>query len=148
MIALSSGARRRLARAHENGYLDATCRLNSAIVKAHGLWCWRLKLPMVWFERRSPRSRFANLRLDMMTTPNMLTVAGQTSLKALGDPRISAHDAVWESVPLARVEKMAHAAFRAAVRVENYRLNRAKVSKIDLSGKSSLKVVARKRASA
>ena len=101
---------------------------------------------MVWFERRSPRSRFANLRLDMMTTPNMLTVAGQTALKALGDARISAHDAVWESVPLARMERLAHAVFRAAIRVENYRLNRAKVSKIDL--RSALKIVARKRASA
>jgi len=103
---------------------------------------------MVWFERRSEYSRFGRLRLDMLTTPHMLTGAGQTALKALADGQISAHDAVWEHLPLARAAKMAHAAFRAAIQVQNYRLNRAPISKIDARRKRSLKLVPRKLASA
>ena len=148
MRALTPRERRRLQQAHENGYLDATCRDNQAIVKAHGLWCWRLKLPMVWFERLSPRSRFGHLRLDMLTTPHMLTGVGQAALKALADGQISAHDALWENVPLVRAAKMAHAAFRAAIQVANYRLNREPVSKIDSRRKRPLKLVPRKQVSA
>jgi len=140
--------RRRLQQAHENGYLDASCRGNGAIVKAHGLWCWRLKVPMVWFERRSPSSRFGRLRLDMLTTPNTLTGAGQTALKALGDGAISADEAVWEGVPLPRLAKMAHAAFRAAVQAQNYRRNRAPLAKIDARRGRPLRLVSRKIASA
>ena len=136
-----------MQQAHENGYLDATCRANAAIVKAHGLWCWRLKVPMVWFERRSPRSRLGCLRLDMLTTPNMLTGAGQAALKALGDGQVTAHDAVWENVPLPRLAKMSHAALRAAIQAPNYRLNRTPLAKIDARRKS-LKLVPRKIASA
>jgi hypothetical protein len=148
MRALTPRERRRLYQAHENGYLDATCRDNQAVVKTHGLWCWRLKLPMVWFERLSPRSRFGCLRLDMLTTPHMLTGVGQSALKALGEGQISAHDAVWERVPLARMAKLAHAAFRAAIQMESHRLSREPVAKIDSRRKRSLKLVPRKRASA
>lgn len=139
--------RRRLRLAHENGYLDATCRDSRAVVKAHGLWCWRLKVPMVWFERHSPRSRFGCLRLDMLTTPHMLTGAGQAALKALEPSKVSPHDALWERVPLARLDKLAHAAFRAAVQPQNYRLNRA-TARIDTGTKKNLKLVPRKAASA
>ena len=125
MTALSTRERRRLERAHENGYLDAACRDNRGVLKAHGLWCWRLKVPMIWFEPPSPRSRFVVLRLDMFTTPNLLTVAGQTALQALGEGRITAHDAVWQRVPRAHAQKMAHAALRAAIRVGNYALKPA-----------------------
>ena len=103
---------------------------------------------MVWFERRTPRSRFGRLHLDMLTTPHMLTGAGQSALKAIGEGRITAHDAVWELVLLNRAGKMAHAAFRAALQVENYRANRSKVSKIDTRPKKSLKLIPRERASA
>ena len=148
MTALTPRERRRLQQAHENGYLDATCRDNQAIVKAHGLWCWRLKLPMVWFERQSPHSRFGRLHLDMMTTPHMLTGVGQNALKDLGDGQISAHDAIWELIPLTRTAKLAHAAFRTAIQVPNYRLNRVPISKIDARRKRPLKLVPRKLASA
>jgi hypothetical protein len=140
--------RRRLQQARENGYLDATCHDNRAIVKAHGLWCWRLKLPMLWFERRSPRSRFGNLRLDMLTTPNMLTGAGQAALKALGTPKLSQHDAIWERVPLPRLEQLAHAAFRIAIQSRYYRPNRTQLTKIDTRRGKPLKLVPRKVASA
>ena len=137
-----------MQQAHENGYLDATCRDNGAILKQHGLWCWRLKVPMVWFERYSPRSRFGRLRLDMLTTPNMLNGAGQAALKALGDGRFSPHDAVWERVPLLLLAKMAHAAFRAAVQAQNYRLNRTPLTKIDARRMKPPKLLTRKTASA
>jgi hypothetical protein len=139
---------RRLHLAHENGYLDATCRDNRAILKAHGLWCWRLKVPMVWFERNSPHSRFGRLHVDMLTTPHMLTGAGQAALKALDPAKVSPHDALWEGVPLTRLDKLAHAALRAAVQPQNYRLNRVPLTKIDARAKKSLKLVSRKAASA
>jgi hypothetical protein len=148
MTAFTTRERRRLERAHENGYLDATCRGNRALVKAYGLWCWRLKVPMVWFERSSPHSRFATVRLDMFTTPNMLTAAGQAVLDGLGEGWITAHDAAWRRTPRARAGKMAHAAFRAAVQAGHYRSNRSPLSKIDATAERPLKLVARKRASA
>ena len=148
MKALSPRDRRRLRQAHEDGFLDATCPDNQALVKAHGLWCWRMKLPMIWFERRTPHSRFGRLRLDMMTTPNVLTGAGQSALKEVGEGKITAHDAFWELVPLNRAARMAHAAFRAATLVKHYRVNRAPVSKIDTRRKKPLKLVPRERASA
>jgi hypothetical protein len=140
--------RRRLRQAHENGYLDATSGDSRATVKAHGLWCWRLKIPMVWFERHSPRSRFGALHLDMLTTPNMLTGAGQGALKALGAAKPSPHDAHWERVPLGRLDKLAHAVYRAAIQAQNYRLNRAQLAKIDARSGKPLKLVSRKIASA
>jgi hypothetical protein len=148
MKALSPRDRRRLRQAHEDGFLDATCRDNQTLAKAHGLWCWRMKLPIVWFERCTPHSRFGNLHLDMMTTPHMLTGAGQSALKEVGKGLITAHDAMWERVPLNRAAKMAHAAFRAAIQVKNYRTNRTPVSKIDTRRKGTLKLVPRERASA
>ena len=147
-VTLTAPERRRLQQAHENGWLVATCRDNRAIVKAHGLWCWRLKLPMVWSERHGPRSRVGRLRLDMLTTPNMLNAAGQSALKALDATKISPHDALWERVPLPRLEKLAHAAFRAAIQAPRYRLNRTPLSKIDSRRSGPLKLVPRKAASA
>jgi hypothetical protein len=143
-VSLTPQDRRRLQQAHENGYLDAACRDNQAIVKAHGLWCWRLKVPMVWFELDSPRSRFGSLRLDMLTTPHMLTSAGQAALKALGARQPSPHDAVWERVPLARLDKLAHTAFRAAIQVQHRRLNQTPLVKIDARRGKPLKLVPRK----
>jgi hypothetical protein len=140
-VVLTPRERRRLAQAHENGYLDATCRQSRAVVKAHGLWCWRLKVPMVWFERLSPYSRFGRLHVDLLTTPNVLTGAGQAALKALGVDQVTAHDALWVQVPLGRLAKLAHDAFRAAVQPRNYRPNRASVAKIDRA--KSLKLVPR-----
>jgi hypothetical protein len=147
-VSLTPRERRRLREAHESGQLDATCRDNRAVVKAHGLWCWRLKLPMVWFERHSPRSRFGRLHLDMLTTPHMLTGAGQAALKALGAAEASPHEVLWEGVPLSRLDRLAHAAFRAAVQAQHYRLNRSQLVKIDSRSRKPLKLAPRKIASA
>jgi hypothetical protein len=146
-VTLTARERRRLLQAHENGYLDATGRDNPAVVKAHGLWCWRLKLPMVWFERQSPHSAFGRLRVDMLTTPHMLTGIGETALRALGADQITPHDAAWERVRLPQLQKLAHAAFRAAIQPQNYRLNGAAVARIDVRSSKTLKAVPRKIAS-
>src|SRR6266568_73882 len=118
--------RSRLRSARENGYLDACCRDNQALVQAYGLWCWRLKLPMVWFERRSRYSRYGRVQLEMFTSANLLTAQGQAEMKSICAPgnaaewtRVSAHDAGWDHVTLANARDLANAVFRAAIRVEN-----------------------------
>jgi hypothetical protein len=102
----------------------------------------------VWFERHSPRSRFGHLHVDMLTTPHMLTGAGQAALRALEPAKVSPHDAVWERVPLPRLDKLAHAAFRAAIQPQNYRLNRVALAKIDTGSKKPPKLLQGKAASA
>lgn len=145
---LASRAGRRLRQAHENGYLDAACHDNPALVKAYGLWCWRLKIPMVWFERRSPRSRFGRLQVDLLTSPNILTPAGQDALRQLGASEVSAHDAAWDHVPLAWLDGLAHAAFRATLQTRNYRRDRTQVASMEARRRKPLTLVRRRIASA
>jgi hypothetical protein len=122
--------RTRLSRARENGYLDAGCVRNQALVRAYGLWCWRLKIPMVWLERRTRYSRYGRVQLEMFTSANRLTAAGQAGMKAICAPaniaqftRVSPHDASWDHVALANSRELAHAVFRAAVRTRNHEAN-------------------------
>jgi len=119
--------RRRLDRAREKGYLDARCRNSLKVIEAFGLWCWRLKLPMVWFERQTPRSKYGRVHLELFTTANRLTANGQAAIQSLcdavtvkGQPRISLHNAFCDRVPLSRLEELAKAAFRAATRTGKY----------------------------
>ncbi len=96
--------RRRLERAREHGYLDARVRNNQKLIRAYGLWCWQLKVPMVWLERQSPYSRFGRVRLEMLTTPNALTGGGRAVLQGLcagAEATISPQEACWTHVPLA-----------------------------------------------
>jgi len=120
----------RLARARENGYLDARCENNQALVRAYGMWCWRLKIPMVWLERRTRHSGFGRVHLEMFTSANRLTADGQARIKAICAPanaaawtRVSAHDACWEHVALPNARELARAIFRAATRLENHERN-------------------------
>jgi hypothetical protein len=85
--------------------------------------------------------------VDILTTPHMLTGIGETALRALGADQISPHDAAWERVRLPQLQRLAHAAFRAATQPQNYRLNGAAVARIDVSSSKALKVVPRKIAS-
>ena len=119
--------RRRLDRARERGYLDARCRNSLKVIEAFGLWCWRLKVPMVWLERQTPRSKYGRVHLELFTTPNRLTASGQAAIRTLcngltvkGEPRVSPHNSCCDRVPLSRVEELAKAAFRAATRTGNY----------------------------
>jgi len=120
----------RLAKARENGYLDARCEGNQPLVRAYGMWCWRLKIPMVWLERRTRYSRYGRVHLEMYTSANRLTADGQAGIKAICAPanaaawtQVSAHDARWEHVALLNAPEVARAAFRAATRPENYERN-------------------------
>src|ERR1035441_8297971 len=122
--------RSRLRKARESGYLDACCKLNGALVHAYGLWCWRLKIPMVWLERRPRYSRYGRVQLEMFTSANRLTAAGQAGMKAICVPAVvgqftrgSPHDASWDHVALANSRELAHAVFRAAVRTRNHEAN-------------------------
>lgn len=78
----------------------------------------------------------------------MLTVAGQAALKALGPAKVSPHEALWEPVPLRRLDKLAHAAFRAAVQSPHYRPNRTPLARIDAGTRKFLKLLPPKAASA
>jgi hypothetical protein len=117
-----------LARAREHGYLDARRAGTRQLLRPYALWCWRLKLPVVWLERRTPRSRYARVHLDMFTTADRLTARGQSELAALGDWQltVSPHDASWDRVPLKEAAALAHAVLRAATGPGNRELNRAK----------------------
>ena len=115
--------RSRLRRAREDGFLDACCRDNRELVHAYGLWCWRLKLPMVWLERRTPSSRYGRVKLEMFTTTNQLSTEGQERMNAICVPgnaakwtRVSPHDACWDHVALPNAREVARAVFRAAIR--------------------------------
>ena len=106
---LSGRERARLARARAKGYLHATGGSRERLIRAYSFWCWRLRIPVVWFERNTPRSRNGRLRLDLFTTANVLTVRGREELAGIaeglairGRATLSPGDAVWEGVPAAR----------------------------------------------
>jgi hypothetical protein len=129
--------RTRLRKARENGYLDACCKENRELVHAYGLWCWRLKLPMVWLERRTRYSRFGRVQLEMFTSANRLTAGGQAGMKAICAPgnaagwtRVSPHDACWDHVALPNARDLAHVVCRAALRPENYERNEDRVERM------------------
>ncbi len=117
----------RIQQARERGYLNA--QRQPDLIAAHSQWCWRLRIPVLWMERCSPYSRFGRVRLDLFTTPRALTASAQEELGALagrfgtGPPRITAHDACWERVPLARMEDLAGAALCVVNRHGNCRFD-------------------------
>jgi len=115
-------ALRRLEAARHNGYLDAICAEPSEIVRAHGRWCWRLRIPFVWFERQSPRSRYGSLYLEMFSTVHTLTPAGQRALRELSDhATVSAGHGCWRGIPIPELDRMAREAYRKASQAGNYR---------------------------
>jgi hypothetical protein len=138
--------RTRLRKAWENGYLDARCTDNRALVHAYGLWCWRLKIPMVWLERRTRYSRYGRVQLEMFTSANRLTAGGQDGMKAICAPgnaaewtRVSPHDAWWDHVALPNARELAHTVFRAAIRPENYEKTEGRVE--SMQGRNTGKVL-------
>ena len=131
---MSGREQSRLRKARENGYLDACCTGNQALVQAYGLWCWRLKIPMVWLERRTRYSRYRRVQLEMYTSTNRLTPSGQDCMKAICAPanasawtRISPHDARWDHASIPSARELARSVFRAAIRLENQCRNEAQV---------------------
>src|SRR5690242_5922151 len=93
----------------------------------HGLWCWRLRIPFMWMERRSPRSRYGRLYLEMFTTANVLTSEGEDALRASGHhPEVSAYGGCWDKVPLKELDRLAHRLFRVVTKAGNYQARDAK----------------------
>lgn len=86
---------------------------------------------MLCLERKSPRSKYGRVRLDLFTTAHRLTGEGQEELAHIGErlgvrarATVSPHDAVFEDVPIERVEEFARAVYRGATRLGNYELRR------------------------
>lgn len=104
--------------------MDARCAAPADVTRAHAFWCWRLRLPLVVMERKSPRSRFGRVTLDLFPTAHALTRRGQAEMERLGAVRVSPHDAVWEDVPAARIEEVARTVLRAATRPGNYEVRK------------------------
>jgi hypothetical protein len=118
-----------LERARANGYLNAACRAGPPITRAHSFWCWRLRVPLIWFERKSPRSKYGRLHLDLFTTTHALTEQGQAEMTDLirrlhlpGRVAISPEDGHWEDIPQRRLEELARMVLRVATRLGNYEM--------------------------
>ena len=127
---LTGRERRRLDLARDNAYLNASCQRHEELTRTYGLWCWRLKIPIVWLERQTPRSRYVRVHMEMFTTLNALTDNAQAAMSALagafdvrGRVAVSADKACWERVPRATAAALAKAAFKTAVRRGNYEQN-------------------------
>ena len=131
---LRGRARTRLRLARENGYLDARIREWRVVLQIYSLWCWRLKLPLVWIERCSRYSRYGRVHLDLYTTGGVLSARAIAGLEKCS--RASPYDAHWDRVPLGDLYRVAAAAMRMATRPGNTQPNRQLGSKlilIDLS---------------
>jgi hypothetical protein len=114
-------ARSLLDRARVNGYLNANSEFRPELVRAHGLWCWKLRLPLICYQRNTPRSRFGSVRLDLFTTPNVLTSQGLAELATLpGHAALSPYDGVWTNVPISELDTVARSVYRIATRAGNY----------------------------
>lgn len=121
---------KRLRSAMDRGFLNARCRKREDLLRAYGLWCWRMGLPMVWFEPRTAHSRLSRVHLDLFTTPGSLSVRGHAALIALSagfvearHGSISPHSAVWDRVPPEAAAEFARSIFRTVRRGGNYILN-------------------------
>jgi hypothetical protein len=120
---LTGRARSLLDRARVNGYLNANSEFRPALIRAYGFWCWKLRVPLISFQRNSPRSRFGSVHLDLFTTPHVLTGQGLTELATLpGHATLSPYDGVWTNVPTSDLETVARSAYRIATRRGSYTL--------------------------
>jgi hypothetical protein len=121
-----------LDRARENGQLNAGHPSREEILRDYGFWCWKLRIPMVCYERNTPRSRHGSVTLDLFTTRYLLTPRGLDELQALADKlripasvTVSRYDALWQEVPKSSLEDLARAVFRTATRFGNFELRPA-----------------------
>jgi len=119
----------RIRAAMENGFLNARCRKGQQLLREYGLWCWRMGLPLVWYEPRSRHSRLNRVRLDLFTTPGTLSIRGRAALIALSaryvnarDASISPLEAVWDRVEPQDVAGLARAVFRTVRRNGHYEI--------------------------
>ena len=120
---------KRLRTAMETGVLNGRCRDREKLLRVYGLWCWRMGLPMVWFEPLRRSSRLSRVHLDLFTTPGRLSVRGRASLIALSASYVAArhgsiseHAGVWDRLGPEDAAKFARAVFRTVRRPGNYEL--------------------------
>ncbi len=113
----------RLRAARENGFLNARCRGREGLIRAYGVWCWRMGLPMLWYEPRTPRSRLSRLHLDLFTGPGSLPVPALAALIAVSARYVAArhgavtpYGAVWDRLDPKDVVDFARAVFRCVRR--------------------------------
>lgn len=111
----------------ENGFLNARGRHRDELLRAYGLWCWRMGLPMIWYQSRSSVSRLSRVHLDWMTTPLRLSVQGRAALMVVSARFVAARNATispqagtWDKVGPQDVEKFARAIFRTVRRPAHY----------------------------
>jgi len=118
---LSPRQRGRLRRARETGVLEVTNGDGPEILRVFGAWCWLLRLPLVWFARNSPHSRYGAVRLDLFPTGKRLTEQGQAALRRLAPwaAAVSPHDGVWRHVPRGELPYLAGRVLRAAVNAQH-----------------------------
>lgn len=113
-----------LSRARENGYLNAASRNRRKLLDTYARWCWHLRIPVVWSERCSPRSRYGRVHLDLFTTPHRLTADCQADLQSLARrSATSPHDAHLDRIPLCDLDRIAAAVLRASTRPDNQQPN-------------------------
>jgi hypothetical protein len=147
--ALTDRQRRRLRIGRENGYLNAACRDPGKLLATYARWCWRLRIPIVWSERRSPRSRYGRVRLDLYTTSERLSAAGEAEMRALAFHATSSpHDARWEFIPLRDLDRVAAAVFRAFTRPDNRQPNRVCLEALPARQPPNVLFIGQSRASA
>ena len=125
-----------LRQARENGYLDARGPDAAKLLRAYGLWCWLLRLPVVWLDRQSPYSRYGSVGLDLFTTANRLSEQGLAEMQGLapGPVDISPHDAVWSRVLRANLPELAGRVMKAAVTTGNCDSLRPKLIQVERRG--------------
>lgn len=83
---------------------------------------------MVWFGRRTPRSKYGRVHLEMFTTANRLTASAQDALQALWpQAQMSSHNVRLDRVPLKQINELARAVFRAATRTGSAEPNRSEL---------------------
>jgi hypothetical protein len=112
---IDSRLARRINRAREKGYLDASGVRSRELLAAYSRWCWRLRLPVLWTERVSPHSRYGRMCLDLFTTPHRLTAEAQVRLRELASGAVtSPHDVRWERIAMAERDRLARAVLRLA----------------------------------
>jgi hypothetical protein len=139
--------RSRLRLGRETGYLNAACRNPEKLLAAYARWCWRLRIPVVWPERRSRYSRYGRVRLELYTTSRRLTAAGEAEMRALGlHATASPHDARWEFIPLRDLDRLAAAVYRASARPANHQRNRACPPAIPVRQSANLFLIGQPRA--
>jgi len=111
-----------LDRARRNGYLEISRGSRPDLIRAHGFWCWKLRVPFLCLARNSPRSRFGTVQLDLFTTQYLLTEQGRTELARLPGATITPYDGVWRNVPKSDLETVARSVYRIVTRRGNYDL--------------------------